>query len=99
MVNFSLNPGSPTTIATDYHLPIGILFGLYLYPILTKAVASLATLLVGLINYFKTIRLYSERRAVVQVGVKTQSVTVVIGCFIISVALLFVSTKATTTPN
>lgn len=85
IINFSLNPGSPDKIARQYHFPIGVLF----------IVASLLALLVGLINYFKTIRLYGERRAVVQVGFKTQSIAVVLGCFIISVALLFIATKAT----
>jgi len=57
-------------------------------------VASLSALLVGLINYFRTIRLYGERRAVVQVGFKTQSVAIVIGCFTMAVAILFIATKA-----
>jgi hypothetical protein len=51
--------------------------------------------MVGVLNYFRTVRLYSERRAVVQVGFKTQSTAVVLGCFIISVAILFIATKAT----
>jgi len=49
---------------------------------------------VGVLNYFRTVRLYGQRRAVVQVGFKTQSVAVVVGCFIIAVALLFIVTKA-----
>jgi len=58
-------------------------------------VASLLALSVGLVNYFKTLRFYSERRAVVQIGFKSQSIAIVIGCFIIACALLFVATKAT----
>jgi hypothetical protein len=53
--------------------------------------------MVGLINYFKTIRLYGERRAVVQVGFKTQSIAAVLGCFIIVVALLFIATESSPT--
>jgi hypothetical protein len=56
--------------------------------------ASLAALMVGLINYFKTISMYSERRAVVQVGFTTQSIAIVLGCFIIAVAILFIATNA-----
>jgi len=50
--------------------------------------------MVGLINYFKTITMYSERRAVVQIGFTTQSIAIVIGCFIITVAILFIATDA-----
>lgn len=64
---------------------------------LMVVVASLAALLVGILNYFRTIRLYAEGRAVVQVGFKTQSIVVVIGCFVIAVAILFIATKATPT--
>ena len=81
-------------MALKYHFPIGVLFSIArLSLLLTVVVASLAALLVGILNYFKTVRLYSERRAVVQVGFKTQSVAVVIGCFVIIVALLFIATK------
>jgi hypothetical protein len=38
--------------------------------------------------------MYSERRAVVQVGFTTQSIAVVVGCFIIAVAILFIATNA-----
>jgi hypothetical protein len=48
--------------------------------------------MVGIINYFQTIRLYGERRAVVEVGFKTQSVAAILGCFIIVIALLFIVT-------
>jgi len=58
-------------------------------------IASLSVLPVALFNYFRTIRLYSERRAIVQVGFKTQSVAVVIGSFVISIAILFTVTNAT----
>lgn len=53
--------------------------------------------MVGLINYFKTIRLYGERRAVVQLGFKTQSIATILGCFIIAVALLFIVTESAPT--
>ena len=64
---------------------------------LISVVASLLALFVGLLNYFKTVRGYSERRAVVQVGFKTQSVAIVLGGFIIAVSILFISTKAAPT--
>lgn len=96
MINFSLNPGTPNQVTLRYHLPIGILFSWSIYVRrLLLVIASFLALLVGVLNYFKTVRLYGERRAVVQVGFKTQSVAVVLGCFIISVAILFIATKAT----
>jgi len=86
-MNFSLNPttSGSSDITKAYDFPIGILF----------IVASLLALLVGVLNYFKTIQGYSERRAVVQVGFKTQSVAIVLGGFIIAVAILFIATAAT----
>jgi hypothetical protein len=74
---------------------VGILFRIIRRDIeeLMVVVSSLATLVVGLFNYFKTIRMYGERRAVVQVGFKVQSVVILVGCFIISVAILFIATK------
>jgi hypothetical protein len=95
VINFSLNPGSPSHISQSYHLPVGILFRTTTWDIgeLMVVVSSLATLVVGLFNYFKTIRMYGERRAVVQVGFKVQSVVILVGCFIISVTILFIATK------
>jgi hypothetical protein len=52
-------------------------------------VASLLALLVGITNYFETIRSYGQRRALVQVGFATQSIAIVLGCFIIVVAMMF----------
>jgi hypothetical protein len=97
IMNFSLNPNSSggSQLAKAYHMPIGILFSWSFTTLVTIVVASLLALSVGLGNYFKTIRGYSERRAVVQVGFKTQSIAIVLGGFIIAVALLFIATNPT----
>jgi hypothetical protein len=95
MLNVSLNQREvPNKPAMRYHLPIGILFSPPYPANANVVIAALAALTLGIINYFRTILYFGKRRAIVQVGLKTQIVVVLIGCFIITVAILFIATKS-----
>ena len=64
-------------------MPIGSLF----------IAMSVASLFLGVYNYFRTLKLYSTRRAIVQAGWLTQATMVVIGAFITAVAVLLTTSS------
>jgi hypothetical protein len=68
----------------NFALPLGIIFWLL----------SMACMLSGLSNYIHTISRYSQRRALVQTGWKTQVVFTVVSCAIVATCILFLSTNA-----
>ncbi|CAO2650425.1 Nn.00g017170.m01.CDS01 [Neocucurbitaria sp. VM-36] len=74
----------PSALEKRFALPLGIIFWLL----------SLACLLSGLSNYINTVSRYSQRRALVQSGWKTQVVFTVVSTSIVAACVLFLSTNA-----
>ncbi|KAL1303739.1 hypothetical protein AAFC00_007083 [Neodothiora populina] len=85
LISFHLKH-EPTPLERRFSLPFGILFWFL----------SLACLASGTANYIKTVSRYSQRRALVQSGWKTQVVFTVIAAAIVAACVLFLSTGAET---
>ncbi|KAF2842244.1 hypothetical protein M501DRAFT_401358 [Patellaria atrata CBS 101060] len=74
----------PTVMEKRFALPFGIIFWLL----------SVACLASGLANYIATVTKYSQRRALVQSGWKTQMVFTVVATAIVAACILLLSTHS-----
>ncbi|KAF8253566.1 hypothetical protein K440DRAFT_623756 [Wilcoxina mikolae CBS 423.85] len=73
----------PSAAERRMAIPLGVIFGML----------SFLCLGVGLSNYLKTVRKYSKRSALVQSGVKTHTIFVIVSVAIIGACLLFIATN------
>ncbi|ETI20783.1 hypothetical protein G647_07125 [Cladophialophora carrionii CBS 160.54] len=82
LVNFHLK-NQPTALERRLSHPMGIIFW----------VLSLACLVTGLAIYMRTVTKYAKRRALVQTGMKTQAVFLVVSAAIIAACALFLAAE------
>jgi uncharacterized membrane protein YidH (DUF202 family) len=82
LVNFHLKH-QPTALEQRLSRPMGIIFW----------VLSLACLATGLGIYMRTVTKYAKRRALVQTGMKTQAVFLVVSAAIITACALFLAAE------
>ncbi|KAI9859522.1 MAG: hypothetical protein M1813_006664 [Trichoglossum hirsutum] len=90
IISFHLK-SQPSAIEKRAALPLGIIFW----------ILALACLVSGFANYLKTAMSYSNRQAIVQTGLKTQVVFMIVATAIIAACALFLSSnaqQATTVP-
>jgi len=85
VISFHLK-NEPSPLEKRLALPFGIIFWLL----------SLACLLSGVFNYYKTVMEYSRRSALVQSGWKTEMVFTVVATAIVAACILFLSTNRST---
>lgn len=82
-VNFHLKH-QPTPLERSLSQPLGLIFW----------VLAMICLISGVANYMKTVTKYANRRALVQTGIKTQFVSLIVATAIIAACGLFLGSEA-----
>lgn len=82
-INFHLKH-QPTPLERSLSQPLGIIFW----------ILAMVCLVSGVANYMKTVTKYANRRALVQSGIKTQFVSLIVATAIIVACGLFLGSEA-----